>query len=162
MWRTTLTLLIAALLAETASLAQTTAPKPPATPGSADFRVVVWYRRDQPLETFKYQAYDERRGEYTPAVDDWITLLRTKYPAYQIRVRNVFLDREKGVTEALKEVTATYDFTVANGFEMKYEYRRDWSNVPIFLTGTQNVFSKDQNTATLGVIWWFGRKQGSW
>jgi len=67
-----------------------------------------------------------------------------------------------GVTEALKEVTATYDITVGNGFEMKYEYRRDWSNVPIFLTSTQNVFSKDQNTATAGVIWWFGRKQGPW
>ncbi|MGO9516837.1 MAG: outer membrane beta-barrel protein [Candidatus Korobacteraceae bacterium] len=67
-----------------------------------------------------------------------------------------------GVTEALKEVTATYDVTVANGFEMKYEFRRDWSNVPIFLTGTQNVFSKDQNTATAGIIWWFGRKQGPW
>jgi Putative beta-barrel porin-2, OmpL-like. bbp2 len=67
-----------------------------------------------------------------------------------------------GVTEALKEVTATYDVTVANGFEMRYEYRRDWSNVPIFLTNTQNVFSKDQNTATVGVIWWFGRKQGPW
>ena len=67
-----------------------------------------------------------------------------------------------GVTEALKEVTATYDFTIANGFEMKYEYRRDWSNVPIFLTNTQNIFSKDQNTATVGVIWWFGRKQGAW
>ena len=67
-----------------------------------------------------------------------------------------------GVTEALKEVTATYDFTVANGFEMKYEYRRDWSNQPIFLTSAQSVFSKDQNTATVGVIWWFGRKQGPW
>ena len=28
------------------------------------------------------------------------------------------------------------------------------------LTSAQNVFSKDQDTATLGVIWWFGRKQG--
>ncbi len=67
-----------------------------------------------------------------------------------------------GVTEALKEFTATYDFTLANGFEMKYEYRRDWSNQPIFLTSQQGVFSKDQNTATMGVIWWFGRKQGPW
>ena len=102
MWRISLTLLLAAILAEPPSLAQTAAPKPPATPRSADFRVVVWYRRDQPLETFKYQAYDQRKGEYTPAVDDWITLLRTKYPAYQVRVRNVYLDRAKGATEALK------------------------------------------------------------
>ena len=67
-----------------------------------------------------------------------------------------------GVTEALKEVTATYDFRLADGFDMRYEYRRDWSNQPIFLTSQQGVFSKDQNTATVGVIWWFGRKQGTW
>jgi Putative beta-barrel porin-2, OmpL-like. bbp2 len=64
--------------------------------------------------------------------------------------------------EALKEVTATYDFQVADGFDMRWEYRRDFSNRPIFLTGTQGVYSTDQNTATLGVIWWFGRKQGPW
>jgi hypothetical protein len=45
---------------------------------------------------------------------------------------------------------------------MRWEYRRDFSNRPIFLTGTQGVYSTDQNTATLGVIWWFGRKQGPW
>ena len=67
-----------------------------------------------------------------------------------------------GVTEALKEFTATYDFTLGSGFEMKYEYRRDWSNQPIFLTSQQNVFSRDQNTLTVGAIWWFGRKQGPW
>jgi hypothetical protein len=67
-----------------------------------------------------------------------------------------------GVTEALKEVTLTYSYNVAHGLQLKTEWRRDWSNVPIFLTSTQNVFSKDQNTATLGLIWWFGRKQGAW
>ena len=65
-------------------------------------------------------------------------------------------------TEALKEVTATYDFQLADGLDMRWEYRRDFSNRPIFLTNTQGVFSTDQNTATLGVIWWFGRKQGPW
>ena len=70
--------------------------------------------------------------------------------------------RISALTEELKKVTATYDFTIANGFEIKYEYRRDWSNVAIFLASTQNVFSKDQNTATVGVIWWFVRKQVAW
>ena len=65
--------------------------------------------------------------------------------------------------EALKEVTATYDFTLANGFDMRWEYRRDFSNRPIFLTRSQGVyFSTDQNTVTMGMIWWFGRKQGAW
>ncbi len=45
---------------------------------------------------------------------------------------------------------------------MKYEYRRRWSNQPIFLTSKQAIYSTEQNTATLGVTWWFGRKQGPW
>jgi hypothetical protein len=36
------------------------------------------------------------------------------------------------------------------------------SNRPLFLTSNQGVYSTDQNTATLGLIWWFGRKQGPW
>jgi len=65
-------------------------------------------------------------------------------------------------TEALKEFTATYDFTLANGFDMRWEFRRDMSNRPIFTTSQPGVFSTDQNTATMGVIWWFGRKPGPW
>jgi outer membrane murein-binding lipoprotein Lpp len=67
-----------------------------------------------------------------------------------------------GVVEALKEVTFTYDLFVADGFQVRTEYRHDWSNIPVFLTSAQNVFSKDQNTLTLGLIWWYGRKQGAW
>jgi Putative beta-barrel porin-2, OmpL-like. bbp2 len=66
------------------------------------------------------------------------------------------------VTEALKEFTVTYGYNIADGLQVKTEYRYDWSNVPVFLTSTQNVYSKDQSTATLGLIWWFGRKQGAW
>ena len=29
---------------------------------------------------------------------------------------------------------------------------------PIFLTSAQDVFSKDQTTETVGVIWWFARR----
>ena len=66
------------------------------------------------------------------------------------------------VVARLKEFTVTYGFNVADGLQVKTEYRYDWSNVPVFLTSTQNVYSKDQSTATLGLIWWFGRKQGAW
>jgi len=66
------------------------------------------------------------------------------------------------VTEALKEFTVTYTYNVADGLQLKTEYRYDWSNQPVFLTNQKDVFSKDQSTATLGMIWWFGRKQGAW
>lgn len=67
-----------------------------------------------------------------------------------------------GITQALKENTITFDYKVADGFLMRYEYRRDFSNQPSFLTDVQGVLSKQQNTATIGLLWWWGRKQGAW
>ncbi|HKS42125.1 MAG TPA: outer membrane beta-barrel protein, partial [Blastocatellia bacterium] len=67
-----------------------------------------------------------------------------------------------GVTQALKETTLTADYKVAEGFLLRGEWRRDFSNRPFFLTEKPGRLKKEQNTATLGLIWWFGRKQGSW
>jgi hypothetical protein len=67
-----------------------------------------------------------------------------------------------GVGQALKETTLTLDYKVADGFLMRTEWRRDFSNQPYFLTSTPGQLSQQQNTATLGLIWWFGRKEGSW
>ena len=67
-----------------------------------------------------------------------------------------------GTTQALKETTLTASYLLASGFMMKAEWRRDFSNRPFFLTDNQGILSKQQNTATLGMIWWIGRKEGSW
>ena len=67
-----------------------------------------------------------------------------------------------GVTQALKENTLTAEYKFAEGFIVRGEYRRDWSNRHFFLTEQPGILKKEQNTATLGLIWWFGRKQGSW
>jgi hypothetical protein len=67
-----------------------------------------------------------------------------------------------GVTQALKEFTATAEYKFAEGFRGRAEYRRDFSNQPFFLTEQPGVLKKEQNTATLGLVWWFGRKKGSW
>lgn len=67
-----------------------------------------------------------------------------------------------GLTQALKENTVTFDYKLADGFLMRYEWRRDFSNQPSFLTDVQGVLSKRQNTATVGMMWWWGRKEGSW
>ena len=67
-----------------------------------------------------------------------------------------------GLTQALKENTVTFDYSLADGFLMRYEWRRDFSNKPTFLTDVQNALSKDQTTATVGLIWWWGRKEGAW
>jgi hypothetical protein len=67
-----------------------------------------------------------------------------------------------GLTQALKETTATFDYKFAEGFLMRYEWRRDFSNQPSFFTARDGVLSKEQQTATVGVIWWVGRKEGVW
>jgi Putative beta-barrel porin-2, OmpL-like. bbp2 len=67
-----------------------------------------------------------------------------------------------GVSQALKENTVTLDYRLADGLLMRYEWRRDSSNQPSFLSDVQSVLSKQQNTATLGLVWWWGRKEGSW
>jgi hypothetical protein len=67
-----------------------------------------------------------------------------------------------GTTQALKETTLTYDYKFAEGFLMRTEWRHDFSNVPFFLTDQLGVLNKHQNTATMGVIWWWGNKQETW
>ncbi len=67
-----------------------------------------------------------------------------------------------GVTQALKENTITFDYQLANGFLMRYEWRRDYSNQPSFLSDAQGALSKEQSTATVGLIWWWGPKEGAW
>jgi hypothetical protein len=71
-------------------------------PPGTDYVVLVWYLRDKPLDTFQSQTYDVRKGEYTPAVDAWVELMRSKHPRYLVRVHAVDLDRERGATEQLK------------------------------------------------------------
>jgi hypothetical protein len=67
-----------------------------------------------------------------------------------------------GLTQALKETTLTYDYHLTDNFLIRYEWRRDFSNRPSFLTSAPGVLSNQQNTAGVGLIWWFGRKQGPW
>jgi putative OmpL-like beta-barrel porin-2 len=67
-----------------------------------------------------------------------------------------------GATQALKETTATAEYKFAEGFLARMEWRRDFSNQPFFLTDIPGTLKKEQNTATLGLIWWFGQKQGPW
>ncbi len=67
-----------------------------------------------------------------------------------------------GTTQALKEVTLVADHTFTPGFLARAEYRRDFSNQRFFLTDTAGALVHAQTTATLGLVYWWGTKQGSW
>jgi hypothetical protein len=67
-----------------------------------------------------------------------------------------------GTEQALKEFTGTYEYKFGDGFLTRVEFRRDWSNVPFFLTNTPGVLATNQPTLTVGMVWWVGAKQGAW
>jgi hypothetical protein len=67
-----------------------------------------------------------------------------------------------GTTQVIKANTLTFEQKAAHGFLVRQEWRRDASNHPYFLTDSLGPLKKEQNTATLGMIWWFGGKEGAW
>ena len=87
-------------------------------------------------------------------------------PKFALATRAEYLDDRgglfSGITQALKENTFTAEYKVAEGFLVRSEYRRDFSNRPSFFIDTLGRLKKEQNTATLGLVWWMGRKQGTW
>lgn len=67
-----------------------------------------------------------------------------------------------GTTQALKEFTLVADHMFAPGFLARAEYRRDFSNQKVFLSDQTGVLLHAQPTATLGLVYWWGTKQGAW
>jgi outer membrane murein-binding lipoprotein Lpp len=67
-----------------------------------------------------------------------------------------------GTSQYLKEGTFTVDYRLASDFLMRGEFRRDQSNQHYFLSNALGVLESSQQTVGLGLIWWFGQKQGVW
>jgi len=67
-----------------------------------------------------------------------------------------------GVTQALKEATLTTEYRLPEGFLIRAEWRRDFSNRPYFLTDTLGILKNSQTTGTIGLVWWYGGKEGIW
>ena len=118
--------------------------------GEADFVVNRNYAQQQP----GHVALGSVMGRYT-LPRNWSVGGRAEY----LDDRNGLFS---GSTQALKEATAVLDHTFTDGFLARAEYRRDWSNQRFFLTDTVGLLSGAQSTATLGLVYWWGTKQGSW
>jgi hypothetical protein len=57
--------------------------------------------------------------------------------------------------------TGTAEYKLADGFLVRGEFRRDWSNQPFFPVHGGGTIGH-QNTALVGLVWWIGNKTGSW
>jgi hypothetical protein len=67
-----------------------------------------------------------------------------------------------GVSQSLREATITFEERLAAGVVLRQEWRGDFSNHPFFLTDALGILKRQQNTATMGVVWWFGPKNSPW
>lgn len=67
-----------------------------------------------------------------------------------------------GIAQVLHEVTTTAEYKLADGFLVRGEFRRDWSNQTCFTGSRPDAARKHQNTLGVGLVWWFGNKQGAW
>lgn len=63
--------------------------------------------------------------------------------------------------QALNETTATAEYKPADGFPVCGKWR-EFSNVPLCLTGRSSALNHDQDTSTQGMAWGFGCKQRAW
>lgn len=65
-----------------------------------------------------------------------------------------------GVDQLLQEITLTGELTLAEGFVLRGEFRRDWSTRPFFTS--DEGLRRGQNTLLVGGVWWAGTKKGAW
>jgi len=64
-----------------------------------------------------------------------------------------------GTPQHLKEFTMTGEYKWMEGVLSRFEYRRDWSDVPFFQSGATPSNTKNQDTVTLALVGFFGPKR---
>jgi hypothetical protein len=67
-----------------------------------------------------------------------------------------------GADQTLQEVTFTAEYRLDDGFMVRGEWRRDWSNEQFFPGRHSGDLRRHQNTALMGAVWVFGNKTGVW
>lgn len=87
-------------------------------------------------------------------------------PRFSLASRFAYLSDANGLftgtSQTIKDATATATFDVADGFQMRWEVRRDWSDAAFFPARFEGQRKRHQTSALVGLIWWFGGKQGAW
>lgn len=90
-----------------------------------NYKIVYWFDPRRPLDTFRHQEYDVRKGQFRPEVQRWVAETRKAFPSFDVYIRDVDLSQFRGNTEAHKigaavisEFTAVaashgYDLSVA-------------------------------------------------
>lgn len=66
-----------------------------------------------------------------------------------------------GIEQVVQEVTVTGEYKLADGFLVRAEFRRDWSDRSFFTERGSDLRRSTQTTALFGLVWWAGGKKGA-
>jgi hypothetical protein len=87
--------IVAAFASPYKTAAQVQAPADKAMSEPHDYKVAYWFKRDNPLDTFQFKIYDATKGEYSPAVDQWLTTMKTRFPRHVAFIREYHATSEE-------------------------------------------------------------------
>jgi hypothetical protein len=85
------------------------------SPDPPDYQIAFWYRRSDPLNTFRHQVYDVRKGQYTVAVEQWLRTMQAHHPDYIAYVKPLRLKQDRGQTEEKQLATAILSENLEKG-----------------------------------------------
>jgi hypothetical protein len=87
-------------------------------------------------------------------------------PQFQLGTRYAYFGDRAGLfsgqVQNLEDVTATATWQPADGMMLRAEWRRDHSDHPFYFGPATGDTRKNQQTLTLGLVFWFGSKPGPW
>jgi Putative beta-barrel porin-2, OmpL-like. bbp2 len=120
---------------------------------------------DEAITKIHSQALPPGVHQFGPAATWWGVAGYAKYtinPKSNFAVRYEYYDDPQGYTGLgfgdkafAQEVTGTYSYNVTSGLLVRGEYRYDFASEPIFTRGDVFGAVKEQNTATLGIVYSF-------
>ena len=67
-----------------------------------------------------------------------------------------------GSIRSLQEITLTAEYKFADGFLVRGEFRRDWSDEPFFPGRQRFAELRIRTRRSSAGVWWIGNKTGSW
>lgn len=87
-------------------------------------------------------------------------------PRWSLAARSTLFNDSSGLfsgrAQNLRELTLTATLQLANQFQWRWEFRRDQSNQSFFLRQSSPSLARNLDTFSLGLLLWWGPKQGAW
>lgn len=66
-------------------------------PSKPDFKLVCWFKRSNPVNTFQCMPYNVGKGQYTAKVDEWLEMMHEHFPNYRAYVKPVWISTKEHV-----------------------------------------------------------------